>query len=114
MKKYTRTVDCEIWAKKKITQLQASHDTLYVIEPMEEFGGGYLDVFHVLVEGKLVKVGTSCSHHYLVCHDGVMYDEHYPEGLNESEYLQRNVTYSDNQVKPDDQTWIEGDYEVTR
>jgi len=110
---YKRGDDCEIWCKRKITELGIEHDALYVIESANE--APCLDTVRFFNEKNiLVEANLDWSHHFAVLHNNLMHDEHYPEGIAESIYRERIVTPGLITCRPYDVEWDEGDYEVTR
>lgn len=112
---YRRTMDCEVWAKKKIESLGISQDSLYLIEPPSGLNMKCLDDFSIVNNtNELVSIETGWTHHFTVFHEGKFYDEHYPEGIDEEVYMSRNVDNGLNIIRPYNKYWIEGDYQVTK
>lgn len=116
MTKYIRTVDCEIWAKELIDELNIDQNCLYVILPRPEIRSAKcLDKFYIPENGKLIAVNLDWSHHFAVLHKGRFYDENYPDGINEEEY--RSITTNPrslNVIEQSNQTWIRGSAKTTR
>ncbi len=86
--KYRRSVDCEDWAIHKISSLPVDHAQLYHLVPMV---GDYLGAVRVSEEEVLVAISPRFHHHYAVLYKGRMYDEHYPDGIDENIYKGRFV-----------------------
>ena len=115
MPEYIRTIDCEIWAKQMIDDFGINQNTLYVIEPSPILiGATSLDNFHIAKNGILIAVEIKLAHHFVVLHEGMFYDENYPDGIDEDEYRDRTVNDRYNIIRPSNQTWIRGCHRVTR
>jgi hypothetical protein len=114
MPEYIRTIDCEIWAKQMIDNRGINQNTLYKIEPSPVLvGATSLDDFHIVENGNLIAVEIEWAHHFAVLHEGMFYDENYPDGIDEDEYRDRAVNDRFNIIRPSNQTWIRGEHQET-